>query len=99
MGALLAQQMLGTDAFAGLPSSLFTLGSAGAALFVGRLSQLYGRRTGLATGFIIGGLGAIGIIISAIINSIILLFISLLIYGGRVCNKLTSSVCRDRFSQ
>jgi len=88
VGALLAQQMLGTDAFAGLPSSLFTLGSAGAALFVGRLSQVYGRRTGLATGFIIGGLGAIGIIISAIINSIILLFISLLIYGAGSATNL-----------
>lgn len=35
VGALLAQQMLGTDAFAGVPSGLFTLGSAGAALIVG----------------------------------------------------------------
>ncbi|MCY9043702.1 MFS transporter, partial [Bacillus inaquosorum] len=43
VGALIAQQMLGTDAFAGLPSALFTLGSAGSALFVGRLSQRYGR--------------------------------------------------------
>lgn len=88
VGALLAQQMLGTDAFAGLPSALFTLGSAGAALFVGRLSQQYGRRTGLATGFIIGGFGAIGVIISAIINSIILLFISLLIYGAGSATNL-----------
>ncbi|PKG22681.1 MFS transporter [Niallia nealsonii] len=88
VGALLAQQMLGTDAFAGLPSSLFTLGSAGAALFVGRFSQRYGRRTGLATGFIIGGIGAIGVILSAIINSIILLFISLLIYGAGSATNL-----------
>ncbi|GKU85172.1 putative MFS-type transporter YdeG [Niallia sp. NCCP-28] len=88
VGALLAQQMLGTDAFAGLPSALFTLGSAGAALFVGRLSQRYGRRTGLAAGFIIGGLGAIGVIISAIINSIVLLFISLLIYGAGSATNL-----------
>lgn len=88
VGALLAQQMLGTDAFAGLPSALFTLGSAGAALFVGKLSQRYGRRTGLTVGFIIGGLGAIGVIISAIINSIILLFISLLIYGAGTATNL-----------
>ena len=31
VGALIAQDMLGTDSFAGLPSALFTFGSAGAA--------------------------------------------------------------------
>ncbi|SDM59717.1 Predicted arabinose efflux permease, MFS family [Psychrobacillus sp. OK028] len=88
VGALLAQQMLGTDAYAGLPSALLTLGSAGAALFVGRLSQAFGRRTGLATGFMIGGLGATGVIIAAIINSIFLLFASLLIYGAGTATNL-----------
>ncbi|MDZ5721833.1 MFS transporter [Bacillus sp. SXabc123] len=88
VGALIAQQMLGTDAFAGLPSALFTLGSAGSALFVGRLSQRYGRRTGLSAGFVIGGLGAIGVIIAAIINSIFLLFTSLIIYGAGTATNL-----------
>ena len=32
VGALLAQQMLGTDAYAGLPAAMFTMGSAVAAL-------------------------------------------------------------------
>ncbi|QWH04147.1 MFS transporter (plasmid) [Bacillus mycoides] len=88
VGALLAQQMLGTDAYAGVPSALFTLGSAGAALIVGRLSQRYGRRIGLATGFIVGGIGAIGVVIAAMINSIILLFASLLIYGAGTAANL-----------
>ncbi|SDZ05563.1 Sugar phosphate permease [Evansella caseinilytica] len=88
VGALLAQQMLGTDAYGGVPTALFTLGSAGAALIVGRLSQRYGRRTGLTSGFIAGGLGAVGVVIAAIVNSVILLFASLLIYGAGTATNL-----------
>ncbi len=88
VGALLAQQMLGTDAFAGLPAAMFTMGSAIAAFFVGKLSQKYGRRVGLAAGFIVGGLGAIGVVLAALINSIILLLVSLLIYGAGTATNL-----------
>ncbi|WP_459501344.1 MFS transporter [Bacillus sp. C1] len=88
VGALLAQQMLGTDAFAGLPTAIFTMGSAGAALIVGRLSQRYGRRIGLATGFMVGGVGAIGVVIAALMNSILLLLASLLIYGAGTATNL-----------
>lgn len=88
VGALLAQEILGTDAFAGLPTALFTLGSAVAALSVGRISQRYGRRIGLTAGFMVGGLGAIGVIIAAIISNIFLLFASLLIYGAGTATNL-----------
>jgi MFS family permease len=88
VGALLAQQMLGTDAFAGLPSALLTFGSAGAALLVGRLSQAFGRRIGLTAGFMLGGLGAIGVILAAIINSVFLLFTALLVYGAGSATNL-----------
>ncbi|KAA0566649.1 MFS transporter [Bacillus sp. CH30_1T] len=88
VGALLAQDMLGTDSFSGMPVALFTLGSAGAALFVGRLSQRYGRRIGLSAGFLIGGIGAMGTVAAAVSNSIILLFFSLLIYGAGTATNL-----------
>jgi len=62
--------------------------AAGAALFVGHLSQRFGRRSGLATGFLIGGLGAIGVVISALTNNILLLMFSLLIYGAGTATNL-----------
>lgn len=61
---------------------------AGAALFVGHLSQRFGRRSDLATGFLIGGLGAIGVVISALTNNILLLLFSLLIYGAGTATNL-----------
>jgi MFS family permease len=88
VGALLAKDMLGTESVAGLPTALFTLGSAVAALIVGWLSQRFGRRSGLASGFLAGGLGAVGVVVSAVTNNIFLLFASLLIYGGGSATNL-----------
>lgn len=88
VGALLAQDMLGTEGYAGVPAALFTLGSAASALLVGRLSQRLGRRIGLATGFFGGGIGAVGVVLAAIFNSIPLLFLSLLIYGAGTATNL-----------
>ncbi|WNC16415.1 MFS transporter [Brevibacillus brevis] len=88
VGALLAQDMLGTESYAGIPSALLTLGSAVAALLVGRLSQRSGRRFGLASGFFAGGIGAIGVILAAVTRNIPLLFFSLLIYGAGTATNL-----------
>ncbi|MBO8155449.1 MAG: MFS transporter [Bacillaceae bacterium] len=88
VGALLAQDMLGSDSLAGVPIALFTLGSAGAAMLVGRLSQKYGRRSGLAAGFLAGAAGAIGVVFSAILQNVPLLFASLLIYGSGTATNL-----------
>ena len=55
VGALLAEQMLGSAGLAGIPMALFTLGSALAEYLVGRVSQRAGRRVGLGLGFAAGG--------------------------------------------
>jgi MFS family permease len=80
--------MLGSENAAGIPIALFTFGSAVAALLIGASSQHFGRRAGLAGGFLIGGLGAIGVVIAALINSIALLFVALLIYGAGMASNL-----------
>lgn len=88
VGALLAQDMLGTEGIAGVPTMLFTLGSALAALLVGRFSQRFGRRTGLTLGFFAGGIGAFGVVMAAVLGHVPLLFIALFIYGAGTATNL-----------
>ncbi len=88
VGALLARDMLGSTALSGLPSALFTLGSAGAAFGVGRLSQRAGRRPGLAAGYATGSVGSLAVVAAAVLDNVPLLFVALLIYGSGTATNL-----------
>lgn len=88
VGALLAQDMLGSTSLAGLPSALFTAGSAVAAIAVGRISQSRGRRPGLATGYLTGAIGSAGVITAAVLDNPVLLFIALFVYGAGTATNL-----------
>ena len=88
VGALLAEEMLGTTSLSGLPSTLFTIGSAGAALGVGRLSHRLGRRAGLAAGYAAGALGGAGVVAAAVLDNVVLLLFFLLVYGAGTATNL-----------
>ncbi len=88
VGGLLAQQMLGSDTLAGVPTMLFTLGSALAAFLVGRFTQRFGRRTGLVAGFGAGSIGAMGVVVAATTDTIWLLFVALFVYGAGTATNL-----------
>jgi MFS family permease len=88
VGALLARQMLGADDLTGVPAALFTLGSASAALLIGRLTQRRGRRPGLALGFLAGCAGAVGVVTAAVTGSPALLFAALFVYGSGTATSL-----------
>ena len=88
VGALLAEDLLGGPGLSGLPSALFTGGSALAAILVGRLSQARGRRPGLAAGFASGALGAVGIVVAAAMGSLTLLFLAFVVYGAGTATNL-----------
>lgn len=88
VGALLAEDLLGGPGLSGLPSALFTGGSALAAIAVGKLSQARGRRPGLAAGFAVGALGAVGIVAATALESLPLLFASFVVYGSGTATNL-----------
>jgi MFS family permease len=88
VGALLAEDMVGSTGSAGLPAALLTLGSAAAAVGVGRISQKSGRRPGLAVGYAVGALGGAGVVLAAAVDSVPLLFFSLLLYGSGTATNL-----------
>jgi MFS family permease len=88
VGGLLAEDMVGGDSVAGLPSALFTLGSALTAFLVGRVTQRAGRRLGLGVGFGAGALGAVGVVTAAVLDSVPLLLVSLFVYGAGTATNL-----------
>jgi MFS family permease len=88
VGALLAEHMLRSTSLSGLPAALMTLGSAAAALGVGRLSQRSGRRPGLAAGYFVGAVGGAGVVVAAVLDSVPLLLFSLLLYGSGTATNL-----------
>lgn len=88
VGALLAEDVLGTTSLAGLPAALLTLGSAGAAYGVGVLSDRSGRRPGLAAGYAAGAIGGAGVAYAAVVDNAFLLLASLLVYGAGTATSL-----------
>lgn len=88
VGALLAQDMTGSEGLAGLSTTLFTLGAAVSAFAVGRMSQRFGRRAGLTAGFLAGAAGALGVVAAAAWDSLPLLLVSMLVYGAGTSTNL-----------
>lgn len=64
--SLLAFELAGTAALSGIPATASTIGAAAAAVVIARLAVRRGRRPGLATGYLVGALGAGLAIVAAI---------------------------------
>ncbi|MFJ6378718.1 MFS transporter [Kitasatospora sp. NPDC092039] len=88
VGALIAEEMLGSTGLAGLPTALFTGGSMLGALGIGRLCQAWGRRPGLGLGYAVGALGSVGVVVAVVADQVALLLPALLVYGAGTATNL-----------
>jgi MFS family permease len=82
IGALLATQLSGTEAWAGAAATFSTLGTAFWAFPLARLAAARGRRVALVTGGAIAMTGSITAILSGVANSFPLLIVAFLLLGA-----------------
>lgn len=82
VGALMAADLSGTNAWSGAAATLSTLGSATSAIPLANLAYRLGRRIALATGAAIAISGAMGMILAASLRSFPLEILALFLLGA-----------------
>lgn len=81
IGAIASAQLGGSIALAGLPTTVVLIGAAMAAYPAGRFMQRFGRRPGLALGFLFGMIGMLLDAVALIIGSFALFIVGLILIG------------------
>ncbi len=96
VATILADQILGSSTWAGLPNSVRTLGAALFSLPLSAFMARFGRRNGLVLGYAIGVCGAAMSFVSAIaLNYPLLLLGSAIFGGGYTANLLSRYAAAD----
>ena len=96
LGSLLAADIGGSPAFAGLSATMSTLGAAVFAIPLARFAGRFGRRFALSLGATIALAGAISVVIAATDRNFPLLLISMLVLGaGSAVNLQTRFAAAD----
>ncbi len=80
-GALIADSVAGSEAAAGLAQTMGVLGAAVLALPLARIALGRGRRAALATGYGLGALGSVMVVIAAVTRSLPLVLIGCFFVG------------------
>ncbi|GAB6986681.1 MFS transporter [Nocardioides pyridinolyticus] len=80
--SLLARDLSGSESLAGLAQTFQVLGAAVAAYLLARTMSRRGRRTGLATGYLIGAGGAVLAVVAGVLGSMALLLVGAVLLGA-----------------
>jgi MFS family permease len=88
VGGLLARDVAGSDAAAGLGQTASVLGAAVIAVPLARVSDRSGRRAGLALGYGIAVVGSLLVVVAAALSSLLLLMAGLFLFGASTTSGL-----------
>lgn len=90
IGALLVKEVSGSAAVAGLATTMLTLGAAVLALPLAGLASVRGRRTSLATGWLVAAIGAVVVVAGAVADSTWILLAGLFVVGANSATNFQS---------
>lgn len=80
--SLLALELSGSEAYAGLAQTFQVLGTAVAAYVVARVMAVRGRRVGLVLGLLTGATGAALAVLSGVVGSLLVLLVGAVLLGA-----------------
>jgi MFS family permease len=80
--SLLAKDISGSEKQAGLAQTFQVLGAAVAAYLLARLMSRRGRRSGLVTGYLLGAVGAVVIVLAGVLGSMPVLLVGAALLGA-----------------
>ncbi|MGL4257520.1 MAG: MFS transporter, partial [Microbacterium sp.] len=96
LGAVLAAEISGDEAFSGLAAAAVTLGTAALAVPLASFARRSGRRISLATGMSIALVGVVVVVLAVAIASFPLLLVAFaLVGGGQAANLQTRFAAAD----
>ncbi len=90
VAAVLAEQVSGSEALAGMVQTFQVLGAAAASYLLARVMGARGRRVGLALGYLVGALGAAICVVGGVVESFPLLLGGALLLGANSATNYQS---------
>jgi MFS family permease len=100
VATIVAKDLSGGSAFAGLPGAAIVLGSATASQLLSRFMVRHGRRAGLTLGYGVGAAGAVGAGVAVILGSFPLFLLSTVFMGcANASNQLSRYTAADMYDE
>ncbi len=90
IAALLAEQITGSEALAGLVQTMQVLGAALASYLLARLMGRHGRRPGLALGYLLGATGSALCVVAGVLGSFLVLMAGATLLGSTTATNSQS---------